>query len=735
MREFPPQFSTEQQEAMIFADRKLREANRIESERGLGMLRAVRIALGRTSAYSAESMYLVDEAMGALVAAHVEWEDFKRFGDGASVATDVAFANIVAANNLDTIESSVSSGSRDERVAEPVAIAASKPVDATRPESTPGSISMAKGTGATHQDSGETQRRTVVVPGGWEDTHEGRAALLGGIAMTYGGRNWQVEQVSAVRPERVSPDGTRTPASRSVVVVRGRANPRPGRDTLKVEGSGRAAELRAAGQVAESGLCVVAFDAVRGEATVADVPEWVRGLRGKIAKACGKDHPWDIEVEATWLVEKPGQPARVDTVVIHRSPKVQGDLNKQSEFWLANVVPVIPGAGDGAGWTVDIDLPTGRVTLRYGVPTTLPTTAPFAWSVIDNGTWGDIAVGEDGDGRPVVLDLSANPHTLVVGKTGSGKSIFLEAIIYNALVHGWELAIVDPTKRGLDFRWARPYVRTGGWGCQSYTAALEVMRGVYEEGKRRLDLLDSLDIPKWTELSESQRSEHNIVPVLVVLDEATSFAKLEPVLRALAADDPERVEAEEINADKQRGMALISKIARECRYVGIHLVVGTQRFSVQDIGDGAGGLRENLGNRVLLGRASQTAVSMALAEPADAVSAYTQAHGVAASSAEPDSKERRPGRGIAEMDGMPTTAFQGWYASHDELVKELLARGIKRSDPPAQNLTLAPSAEEPDDASVIDLGDITFSLDDLEAADEATERARPSLDELWPDDD
>lgn len=217
-------------------------------------------------------------------------------------------------------------------------------------------------------------------------------------------------------------------------------------------------------------------------------------------------------------------------------------------------------------------------------------------------------------------------------------------------------------------------------GCQGYSEALAVIRSCYDEGKRRLDVLDSLDCPKWTALTVAQRDEHEIKPIMVIVDEGTSLAKLEPGMKTLPPDDPERMEAEELNNDKSRIMAIIGKIARELRFVGVHLVFGTQRFSTADIGDGAGGLRENLGVRILLGRASNVAIDMAFADSSDAGQAYAQAHGVVATADPGKGMEKHPGRGVCEIDGMITTAFQGYYATHDELVAALRARGVVKTD-------------------------------------------------------
>ncbi len=501
--------------------------------------------------------------------------------------------------------------------------------------------------------------RLVALPPGYDDVRD-RPRLIGKLAGAIGG-DPQVQTLmwSADRTRCAAIVGSPTWRPRGEA----RAIPEGVRDAAAVD-----ARLR------ESGQTLLAWDPPAHRMLVGTFAPFELALRDRLGGVL-KRSPWEVRLCTTWGLGADGR-GEMQAVVLPAAPVLSADPDKANTAWLQVTQSVV----GHSGWTVEMDHHSGSVMMRSGVAVNLPNTAGYAWSVIDDGSWGEIPFGTDGFGRPVIADLSANPHVLVVGKTGSGKSIQLETFVYAALVHGFEIALVDPTKRGLDFRWARPYVRPGGWGCQGYSEALTVIRSCYDEGRRRLDVLDSLDCPKWTALTPAQRTEYGIRPIMVIVDEGTSLAKLEPVMKTLPPDDPERVEAEELNADKSRIMAIIGKIARELRFVGIHLVFGTQRFSVADIGDGAGGLRENLGVRILLGRASNTAISMAFADAEDAGQAYAQAHGVIATADPGKGVEKRPGRGVCEVDGMLTTAFQGSFATHDELVAALRARGIAKTD-------------------------------------------------------
>ncbi len=561
-------------------------------------------------------------------------------------------------------------------------------------------------------------QQIVALPPGYDDVRQ-RPRLAAKLATAIPG-DPQVLTITW------SPDCTRCAA----IVVQGVPSWRPLGEARAIPDGVRDASVVDA-HLREQGRTLLAWDSPGHRMLTGRLAPTELALRDRLA-AVLKKNPWEVRLSTTWGLGADGL-GEMLSVVLTAAPVLSADPDRAQATWLQVTQSVV----GHAGWTVEMDHHSGTVTMRSGVAIDLPNTAGYAWSVIDDGSWGEIAFGVDGFGRPVIADLSANPHVLVVGKTGSGKSIQIEAFIYAALVHGFELAICDPTKRGLDFRWARPYVRPGGWGCQGYSEALAVIRGCYDEGKRRLDVLDSLDCPKWTALTPEQRNEHGIRPILCVVDEGTSLAKLEPVMRTLPPDDPERVEAEELNNDKSRIMAIIGKIARELRFVGIHLVFGTQRFSVADIGDGAGGLRENLGVRILLGRASNTAMTMAFADAEDAGVAFAQAHGVAATADPERGAEKRPGRGVCEIDGMLTTAFQGSYATHDELVAALRARGVTKSDSDGRpRLVETPVVGGVPEltpvqpvAGVVELAEMEFSFEE----DEPENALPPADDDDWAD--
>lgn len=572
------------------------------------------------------------------------------------------------------------------------------------------------------------ERMVVPVPGQYSDSIEERAKLIAALWRKLGD-GWQVESFDA-------------PGS-SVVIVRGELpSMRPGASVYQLgpnasTGNGEAI----AAEHAAYGRTMLSYDPYKRQAETAVLPPATMELRSRLLRKNPRQKSWDLELLPIFGVrDGVGHLAKV---IITRADQSSPDRDKEIAYWLGLAKNTV----GHSGWWVFVDDARGIVEMNAGTPISIPARVGYDFDVIENGEWGDLVVGRDGYNKPVIVDLAATPHVLVVGRTGSGKSIFIQTMIYSALAHGFELAILDPSKRGLDFRWARPYVREGGWGCQTFPEALEAIKSVYAEAQRRLDILDELSVPKWSALSKEEQVKYGINPVLVVIDEGTSMAKLLALPKTMDKEDPEYIEMAELNAAKERILMLIGKILRECRFVGIHLVFGTQRFGVKEIGEGAGEMRENMGARIVLGRSSTTSLSMACADPQDAAAAYEQAHGFAAPDKDPSESEREatPGRGLAEIDGRGHVALQGAFAPVDELTARLAALGVPshsgdrrpvvpEKEPQFGAVVSAPVYRRPaPQEEVVELGEMELDLGDLDFDAASEETAVKDVELDWGD--
>jgi hypothetical protein len=192
-----------------------------------------------------------------------------------------------------------------------------------------------------------------------------------------------------------------------------------------------------------------------------------------------------------------------------------------------------------------------------------------------------VGVAPSGDVR--MADLARLPHLLVAGATGSGKSVFLRAMLCHLVrtrgPAALRILLVDP--KGLDFAGfaGLPHLQ-GGAIISDSAAAVQVLQGTIEsELERRRPILVGAGVTSATEFYERGGTYDQLPQMVVLVDE---FADLAAVM--------ERQE--------RRGFhELIQRYAQITRAFGIYLVLATQRPSVDVI---TGAIKANLTARVAL---------------------------------------------------------------------------------------------------------------------------------------
>ena len=212
-----------------------------------------------------------------------------------------------------------------------------------------------------------------------------------------------------------------------------------------------------------------------------------------------------------------------------------------------------------------------------------------------------IALGRSIDGKPVVTDLSLLPHLLVAGATGSGKSVCLNAIIvsllYKASPEDVKLILIDPKKLELAF-----YKKLKRHHLMSLDAlqedvittpgnAVAVLKGLEKEMDRRYRLLAKANVRNIDDFNSAVEqgkilkedgSKLNRLPyIVVIVDELAD-------LMITAARDIEEP---------------IARLAQMARAVGIHLILATQRPSVDVI---TGVIKANFPSRIAFAVTSKT---------------------------------------------------------------------------------------------------------------------------------
>lgn len=207
------------------------------------------------------------------------------------------------------------------------------------------------------------------------------------------------------------------------------------------------------------------------------------------------------------------------------------------------------------------------------------------------------ALGRDVTGGPVFADLARMPHLLISGATGSGKSVAAHSIMTSFIFRNppevLRFIIVDPKRVELPIYNDIPHLLTPVITDPKKT--VQALRWATREMDRRYDLLSrhqARDIIGFN--NQAAKTGEEILPYIVILIDE---------LADLMAMFPREVEAS------------IIRIAQMARAVGIHLIVATQRPSVEVI---TGLIKANITSRIAFQVASQidsrTILDMAGAE-------------------------------------------------------------------------------------------------------------------------
>lgn len=250
----------------------------------------------------------------------------------------------------------------------------------------------------------------------------------------------------------------------------------------------------------------------------------------------------------------------------------------------------------------------------------MPFPAPFDWDAIEaEVNAGSLVVpfATGVDGEPVVFDIKHNPHAMIVGTTGSGKSVAMQSFGFVAAAHGWDVWVIDPTKGAADFRFLESYAKAFAVDVHSAAAAMKLIEQELDERKR---LNSEHGVGSYRDVPVDVRRPH----VMVLVDEFTSLIAPEQVSTKPSDSldiEMERAAAIHANESRARIAATVGRIAREARSAGITLVLGTQKLAAKDLDTLPGGttLKTNLA-RILMGNTSSGDRMSALRDPFDAPS-------------------------------------------------------------------------------------------------------------------
>ena len=216
-------------------------------------------------------------------------------------------------------------------------------------------------------------------------------------------------------------------------------------------------------------------------------------------------------------------------------------------------------------------------------------------SLVENDTFANskykipLALGVSIGGDPMYYDLAKMPHMLIAGRTGSGKSVFVQSIITSIVYHftpdKCKLMIIDP--KGVDFGcWDDiPHLITPIVKLDP-NAAINALKWAVNEMENRykqLQKLQARNIESYNEIAAQKRESGEKVTeqIAVGTDEETGELLFETQEVDLS-DMPYIViivdeVADLMNVARKEVEACIQRIAQKARAAGIHLVMATQR--------------------------------------------------------------------------------------------------------------------------------------------------------------
>ncbi len=187
-------------------------------------------------------------------------------------------------------------------------------------------------------------------------------------------------------------------------------------------------------------------------------------------------------------------------------------------------------------------------------------------------------LGADVGGRPVIFDIQAMPHLLIAGATGTGKSVCINSIImsilYKADPADVKLILIDPKK--VEFAMYRDLPHLYAPVVSDPKKAAGALNSAVNEMERRFELIEEVgvrNIAGYNKITEGDPERPPLPQMVIIIDE----------LADLMMTAPSEVET------------AICRLAQKARAAGIHLVVGTQRPSVDVI---TGLIKANIPSRI-----------------------------------------------------------------------------------------------------------------------------------------
>lgn len=238
------------------------------------------------------------------------------------------------------------------------------------------------------------------------------------------------------------------------------------------------------------------------------------------------------------------------------------------------ILAPIPGTD-----TVGIEIPNPKPQMVY-------LSDVLWWVTFAKGmtqSFTNLPIGTSIDGTHLIRDLESMPHLLVAGATGSGKSVgvntFITALMYQNTPSELKFLMVDPKQVELGIYEGIPYLLAPI--ITDPGKAVKLLRRTVDFMEERYTKLKKVKVRNLSEYNEKVKEDEKMYRLVIIIDELADLM---------------------MSGNKKDTELYITRIAQKARAVGIHLILATQRPSVNVI---TGLIKANIPTRIAFWVVSQ----------------------------------------------------------------------------------------------------------------------------------
>ncbi len=241
------------------------------------------------------------------------------------------------------------------------------------------------------------------------------------------------------------------------------------------------------------------------------------------------------------------------------------------------------------GVRIEAPIP-GKSAVGIEVPNKSPSTV-YLRTILESPKFSEskskvtACLGADVAGNPIIFDISKMPHLLIAGATGMGKSVCINCLIisllYKALPKDVKLLLIDP--KTVEFKIYKDIPHLIAPIVTEPKKAAGALIKMVEEMERRFALIEEVgvrDLKSYNEVTANDPEREHLPQIVIIIDELADLMMTTP-------DDVENS---------------ICRLAQKARAAGMHIIIGTQRPSVDVI---TGLIKANVPSRIACTVASQ----------------------------------------------------------------------------------------------------------------------------------